>query len=87
MRVYKTGGWKELIEEIEATRVNEKSVWIYNELRNKEERSARYSNYSNYWVTIEEAKNYLKEKLHNQIKRAEKQISKAKNQLKILDKY
>ena len=40
MKVYKTDGWKELIEEIEATKVTEKSVWLSNG------RSAKRSNYA-----------------------------------------
>lgn len=46
MKVYKTDGWKELIEEIEATKVTGKSVWLSNG------RSAKRSNYINYWVQI-----------------------------------
>ena len=81
MKVYKTGGWKELIEEIEATKVTEKSVWLSNG------RSAKRSNYANYWDTIEEAKEYLKEKYNGMINSAEKKIEKAKTDLEALSKY
>lgn len=81
MKVYKTDGWKELIEEIEATKVTEKSVWLSNG------RSAKRTNYANYWDTIEEAKEHLKEKYNRMITSAEKKIEKAKTDLEALSKY
>lgn len=81
MKIYKTGGYKELIEEIEATKVTEKSVWLSNG------RSAKRSNYANYWDTIEEAKEHLKEKYNRMINSAEKKIEKAKTDLEGLSKY
>jgi hypothetical protein len=30
MKMYKTGGWRELIEVVEVTKVTEKSVWFAN---------------------------------------------------------
>lgn len=81
MKVYKTDGWKELIEVIEATKVTEKSVWLSNG------RSAKRSNYVNYWDTIEEAKEHLKEKYNRRINSAEKRIEKAKADLEALSKY
>lgn len=81
MKVYKTGGWKDLIEEIEATKVTEKTVWLSNG------RSAKRSNYANYWDTIEEAKEHLEEKYKGMIKNAETKIEKAKSDLEALSKY
>ncbi len=81
MKMYKTGGWKELIEIVEVTKVTDKSIWI------GERRTAKRSNYANYWDTIEEAKEHLKEKYEQKIKVAERKIEKAKNDLKELDKY
>ena len=81
MKVYKTGGLKELIEEIGATKVTEKSVWLSNH------RSAKRSNYGNYWDTIEEAKEHLKEKYTRTIASAERMIVKAKADLEELSKY
>lgn len=81
MKVYKTGGYKELIEEIEATKVTEKSVWLSNG------RSAKRSNYANYWDTIEEAKEHLEAKYKRMIKASESKIEKAKSNLEALSKY
>lgn len=81
MKVYKTGGWKELIEEIEATKVTEKTVWLSNG------RSAKRSNYANHWDTIEEAKEHLEAKYKRMIKTAEAKIEKAKADLEALSKY
>lgn len=81
MKVYKTDGWKELIEEIEATKVTEKTVWLSNG------RSAKRSNYANYWDTIEEAKEHLKVRLKRMIKASESKIEKAKADLEALSKY
>ena len=81
MKMYKTGGWKELIEVVEPTKVTDKSVWLSNG------RSAKRSNYDNYWDTIEEAKEHLKEKYNRIINSAEKKIEKAKADLESLSKY
>lgn len=81
MKVYKTGGWKEVIEEIEATKVTEKSVWLSNG------RSAKRSNYANYWDTIEEAKEHLEAKYKRMIEASESKIAKAKADLEALSKY
>ena len=81
MKMYKTGGWKELIEVVEPTKVTEKSVWLANR------RSAKRSNYANYWDTMEEAKEHLKEKYKRMIESAERKIEKAKADLEALNKY
>lgn len=81
MKMYKTGGWKELIEVVEPTKVTEKSVWLANG------RSAKRSNYENYWYTMEEAKEHLKEKYKWMIESAERKIEKAKSDLEALNKY
>jgi len=79
--MYKTGGYKELIEVVEPTKVTEKSVWLSNG------RSAKRSNYGNYWDTMEEAKEHLKEKYNRMIDSAERKIEKAKTDLEALNKY
>jgi len=79
--MYKTGGWKELIEVVEPTKVTEKSVWLSNG------RIAKRSIYGNYWDTMEEAKEHLKEKYNRMIESAERKIEKAKADLEALDKY
>ena len=81
MKMYKTGGYKELIEVVEPTKVTEKSVWLSNG------RSAKRSNYGNYWDTMEEAKEHLKEKYNRMIDSAERKIEKAKTDLEALNKY
>ena len=81
MKMYKTEGWKELIEEVEVIRATEKSVWL------AKGRYAKKSNHGNHWNTIEEAKAHLKEKYNKEIQSAEKQIEKAKAHLEALNKY
>ena len=81
MKMYKTGGWKELIEVVEPIKVTEKSVWLANG------RSAKRSNYGNYWDTMEEAKEHLKEKYNRMIESAERKIERAKADLETLNKY
>ena len=81
MKMYKTGGYKELIEVVEPTKVTEKSVWLSNG------RSAKRSNYGNYWDTMEEAKEHLKEKYNRIIESAERKIERAKADLEALNKY
>lgn len=81
MKVYKTGGWKELIEEVEVTNVTEKSVWI------GKKRHSKRSLYSMYWDNLEEAKEYLINKYNKIIKTSELNIEKAKDNLKLLSKY
>lgn len=80
MKVYKTGGRKTLIEEVEATKVTEKSVWLSNL------RSAKRGYYANYWDTIEEAKRHLEDKYKRMIEVSEKKIAKAKADLEALNK-
>tara|TARA_R110002049_G_scaffold272671_1_gene450314 strand:- start:10 stop:255 length:246 start_codon:yes stop_codon:yes gene_type:complete len=81
MKMYKTCGWKELIEVVEPTKVTEKSVWLANG------RSAKRSKYGSYWGTMEEAKEHLKEKYKRIIESAERKIEKAKADLEALNKY
>lgn len=81
MKVYKTGGWKEVIEEIEATEVTERTVWLSNG------RSAKRSNYANYWDTIKEAKEHLEARYKRMIKASESKIEKVKVDLEALSKY
>ena len=81
MKMYKTGGWKELIEVVEPIKVTEKSVWLANG------RSAKRSNYGNYWDTMEEAKEHLKEKYKRMIESAERKIEEANTNLEALKKY
>lgn len=86
MKVYRTGGYADLIEVIEVTRINEKSIWVYNERRKKEERSARFSHQS-HWETLEEAKQHLRDIYNRKIEYAEKSIIRAKKDLEKLDQF
>jgi hypothetical protein len=81
MKLYKTGGWKELIEVVEPIRVTEKSVWLTSGM------SAKRGKYYNYWDTLEAAKEHLAEKYNRVIKSSERKIEEAKANLKALANY
>ena len=81
IKIYKTDGYKEHIEEILADKVTDKTVWL------KNGRSAKRSLYANYWDTKEEAKTYLTNKLTRNIKILENNLIKAINNLEELKKY
>jgi len=81
--MYKTGGWKELIEVVEITKVTEKSVWIEG-LRTA---ISKRSNYGSYWDTMEEAKEHLKEKYNSRIESLEIKLKRAKYDLDSLNNY
>ncbi len=81
MKLYKTGGYKKLIEVIEPLKVSEKCVWLANG------RNSKKSNYANYWDTLEEAKEYLTEKNNRIIESAKYRTGKAKTELEELNKY
>lgn len=85
MIIYKTGGWRALIEPVKATRINEKSVWFYNEGRQREERQARNTSYYQYWETIDEAEAYIRDKFEKKIQASEKSIIDSKKRLEELD--
>ena len=81
MKMYITDGWRELIEVIEPTKVTERSVWV------GDFRVAKRSKYINYWDTMEEAKEHLREKYNSVIEAAEMKIISAKADLEKLNKY
>lgn len=88
MKIYKTSNWRN-IEEIEAIQVDEKNVWLpklkwqkENVIRKLEKKNERVQ----YWDTIDEAKQFLTEKLNSEILRYEKQILKAKELLSKIKK-
>ena len=88
MKFYKTGYGKELIKEVEVEKHTEHSVWIKSSYNNgKISRSAKHSNYDNFWETLEDAKEHLKEKYNRIIDSAERKIEKAKTDLEALNKY
>ena len=82
MKVYKTGGWSELIEVVEVEKVTEKIVWFANGRYAKR----KSSNYCSYWDTMEEAKEHLEAKYNNMIKAAESKIKRAEYYLEVINK-
>jgi len=87
MKFYRTGYGKELIKEIEVEKYTENSVWIKSSYTGKVSRRARHSNYYNFWETLEDAKEHLKENYNRIIDSAERNIEKAKANLEALNKY
>ena len=87
MKFYRTGYGNELIKEIEVEKYTEHSVWIKSSYNGKVSRSARHSNYDNFWETLEDAKKYLKDKFDRQINSAKTTIDLAESKLRELDKY
>jgi hypothetical protein len=82
MKVYKTGGWKELIEVVEVEKVTEKIVWFAKGRYDKR----KSSNYCSYWDTMEEAKEHLKASYNTMIKDAESKIKRAEYYLEVINK-
>lgn len=90
MKIYKTSNWRDIVE-IEAIRVDETNVWLppldlksKYEFCRKEQKCERKNDKIQFWNTIEEAKNYLTDKLNAEILRCEKQIFKAKAKIEAL---
>jgi hypothetical protein len=81
IKMYKTGGYKELIETVEPIKVTEKSVIF------TDGRQAKHSRYANYWDTIEEAKEFLERMFNRQIESANIRLEKAKSDLELLRNY
>ena len=86
MKMYKTGGWKMLIEEVEIERVTEASVWVESKSKYDSGRQGRKTNYQSFWDTKEEAKEYLKDKLESSLLNAKETLSRIENKLKELNK-
>jgi len=87
MKLYRTGYGRELIEEVEVEKHNEKSVWMKNTYNGEINRRAKHSNYDDFWSTIGEAKQCLEGKFNRQISRLKKDLSTAEGLLKDLKKY
>lgn len=86
MKKYKTGGHKALIEVVEVERETEKSLWIK---RGKEVRRIGKTRRGDreYWDTIEEAKDHLRQKLTTIINKSERNIQQARADLEALKQY
>lgn len=90
MKMYKTVGWRE-IKELEVVKADENNVWLLPldseskyECKRNFRKVERKNHQWQFWNTLEEAKNYLTEKLNSEILRYEKQILKAKSKLEAL---
>lgn len=81
MKLYKTGGYKELIEEIEATRVTDKCYWQKSPFNGVENRLSMRSNYDNVWKTKDEAKQYLLEKTTRSLEATKSNLNKLRSKL------
>lgn len=89
MRKYKTGGWKELIEEVEIVKETDRCVFFRQDYFGKmrEIRQAKRSSSTNYWNTIKEAKEFLKGKAEGRIESYEERIKSCKKELKKLEQF
>ena len=89
MKLFRVGGWKSLIEEVEVVRANEKSFWTIVEQfgKTKEERSARVTTYVQYFDTKDEAKAFLRKRYLNNIEVSKNKIAEAESNLKKLSEY
>lgn len=89
MKLYVTGGYKELIEEIEVTRVTDKSYWRMVDRWGKtiEERSSMQTTYSKAWKTKEDAKKYLVDRTILSIENTKNKLDKLEDKLKELNEY
>lgn len=81
MKYYKTGSYVNLIEECEATKETEKSIYIKNEYNEKEERVMKSSSYLNYFKSYDEAKCFLETKKLFKIEQLENSLKRHKLEL------
>ena len=90
MKYYKTGGYKQLIEEVEVVRETQSSVWVKRKNhRNRivEERQARKSNYTQYWKEKKEAVSFLMKKYESSLKAIESDLVYIRGKIKELKSY
>ena len=61
MIMYKAGGWKNEVSEVDVLRKTDKSVWIMgvNFGKRKPFRESRFGRYGNYFDTWEQARSYI----------------------------
>lgn len=79
MKKYKTGGWKELIEECDALRETEHFVYLKGSLG--ERRVAKRGEYDNYFNSWEEAHNFLLERAEAEVEGYQNRLESAKGRL------
>lgn len=70
MVLYKTYSFISTIEEVEAIKFTEKSVW----LANSKGRQKKHSDLLNYWDTYEEAKAHLMSECKRRLKHSEERV-------------
>lgn len=75
MKVYKGSLINKKVIEIEAERINEKSVWINGR------RSNRFTDYDKYCETKEDAAAFIRINLERKVKQAESRLAYEKQQL------
>lgn len=83
MKVYRAWKFNNDIEELEATRVTESSVFIAQ--GGRERRNARSSEYENYFEERQHAIDYLKDRAWRAMARATGALTKAVNEMEMLD--
>jgi len=87
MKMFKTGGWIEEIQEVEVIKTSEKSVWYkdkYPNEKNVEKRELKHTSYYDFWETRQDAINHLIKKWSKLVDRREHQLNQAK---RMLDRY
>lgn len=81
MKMYKTRGIKEHIEEVDYSEVMSSRVWFTGDDWDKE------NFLKDYWNTLEEAKEFLRKEYEKIIKTSEMKIESAKKALKEIEEY
>ena len=75
MKMYRTSKWSFRIDETEAEKVSEKSVWIGGR------RNDRLSSYHNYFETWEDAKNFIVSRCESNFQSANRLLDKRRSEL------
>lgn len=74
MKWYKTGGYGNLIVEVEFISETDKFVNVLSQYNGKEERVIKLSNWGNYFKTYDEAKEFLKTQCEEKIGRLQRNL-------------
>lgn len=82
MILYKTYSFSSTIEEVEAIKFTEKSVW----LANSKGRQRKHSDWLNYWETPEEAKAHLISECKRRLKYSEEKVCRELALMKEIEK-
>ena len=79
--MYRSGNYVGFIEKVEVTKFSDKSVWMYNSHKEKEQREGRFTHYWSYWETFKDAKQHLVDINKEKVKTIERQLIYAKTEL------